>query len=251
MSTPSERHRFRRCATIWAALILTGASMALAATALRDRGLFTVERRVESIRAEPDGEKLGTLLKGAEVEEVERDGEWVCIRVEAWIWGPSLEGFEAEEEEDVGQTVKSEVTPVDRLDHRQPRHALRVELNRVRTAISDRYGIFYGISLNPDLKQVVVRFRVEEVSREALEQHQMGVQADLLEILRGEVEFESIRVETNRCDGTGSVGLEIAITSVGAILPPGEGDVQRWKGLTRRSSDGGETWSGPAIQVGN
>jgi len=249
MSAPFERHHFHRSAAIWAAVILTGASVSLAATALRARGIFAVERRVESIRAEPDGEKLGTLLKGAEVEEVERDGEWVRVRVEAWIWGPSLEGFQAEEEEEEGEIAKDEATPAARLDHRQPRSALTVELNRVRALIGERYGLFYGISLDPNARQVVVRFRVEGITREALEQRQMGVQADLLEILRGEVEFDSIRVETNRGDGTGSVGLEIAITPVGEMLPPGKGEVPQWMRVTRRSSDGGDTWSGPAIQV--
>ena len=246
MSAPSLRNGVHSPVTIWVAMILAGASMALAAAGLRDRGLLTVERRVESIRSEPDGEKLGTLLKGAEVEELERDGKWVRIRVEAWMWGPSLAGFEEEEE---GKTEESEVTPVTRLERREPRAVLPVELNRVRTLINDKYGFFYGISLNDDLQQIVVRFRVEAITREALEQCQMGVQTDLLEILREKVDFGSIRVETNRPDGTGSVGLEIAITSVPDIRPPGEATTAQWKSCTRLSSDGGDSWSGPASQV--
>jgi len=246
MSAPSLRHSVHIPVTIWTAVILAGASITLAAVGLRDRGSFTVERRVESIRSEPDGEKLGTLLKGAEVEEVERDGKWVRIQMEAWIWGPSLAGFVEEGEV---ETEESEATPVTRLERRQPRPALPVELNRVKALINDRYGLFYGISLNNDLQQVVVRFRIEALAREALEQRQMGVQADLLEILGEEVDFRSIRVETNRPDGTGSVGLEIAITSVPDIRPPAEATMAQWKSRTRLSSDGGDSWNGPSSQI--
>lgn len=244
MPIPSLRSRVRSPVTIWAAVILAGVSMAMAAVELRDRGSFTVERRVETIRSEPDGEKLGTLLEGAEVEELERDGDWVRVRVEAWIWGPSLAGF-VEEEEEEAEPEESDVTSVARAERRQPRAALPTELNRIRTLLNDKYGLFYGISLNRDGPQIVVRFRVEAITREVLEQRQMGVQAELLEVLRGQVEFGSIRVETNRPDGTGSVGVEIATTSVPDIRPPGEATTAQWKSRTRLSSDGGDTWIGP------
>ena len=44
-------------------------------------------------------------------------------------------------------------------------------------------GDFYGISLDKDLQQLVVRFRVRNISREVLEIRQMRVQRDEVDVL--------------------------------------------------------------------
>jgi|SRR5690625_87478 len=44
----------------------------------------------ESLRAEPAGSEIATLISGAELELGERDGRWQEVRVEGWIWAPSV-----------------------------------------------------------------------------------------------------------------------------------------------------------------
>ena len=43
----------------------------------------------ENFRASPNGEKIGVLLKGAELKEIQSEGKWVKVTVEGWIYKPS------------------------------------------------------------------------------------------------------------------------------------------------------------------
>lgn len=45
---------------------------------------------VENLRKEPNGEKIGTLSKGAEFFKIDEQGEWIKVRLEGWVWGPSI-----------------------------------------------------------------------------------------------------------------------------------------------------------------
>ena len=125
---------------------------------------------------------------------------------------------------------------------------LRVEdrLNdEVRELIDAEFGRFYGMSRDPDLNQVKIRFRVRQIETEALERRQMRVQHAVLVLLADDVEIESLRVVTNRADGTGEVGAEVVITKVDDIRRVEGEDLTLWRQVTRRSSDGGKTWTGP------
>lgn len=194
-----------------------------------DAGVLTVEKSIENFRDAPKGRKLGTLLEGTQVERISQEGRWVRFRVEGWVWGPSLEGFEEEEE------------PTAAID--APRVPLQDNLPRIKRLIDDKYGVFYGVNLDEIMARLIVRFRVRSIEREALERRQMAVQLGVLEILAGEVEFDSIRIENNRPDGSGPVGTEMAETGVDDIRRYAEGTTAPWKARTRISSDGGETWS--------
>ncbi|MFH1570730.1 MAG: hypothetical protein ABIL09_22250 [Gemmatimonadota bacterium] len=229
----------RRALAASLALALVAGGVTAAATSLRGRAARAVDRRVENIRDKPKGEKIGTLLQGAEVEELERDGKWVRFRLEGWIWGPSLQGF-AESEAGEGAAAGE---GGEGLDQRQPRAALQVKVPQIKDLVGGRYGVFYGVSLDRDLRQLVVRFRVRDLSPDALEARQRGVQSDLVELLAGEVEFESVRVETNRPDGSGAVGAEVAVTPVTYIGDPERQSPEEWRSRTRLSHDGGQTWS--------
>ena len=44
----------------------------------------------ENLRAEPNGDVIARLLEGALLTEVERDGAWVHVRREGWVWARSL-----------------------------------------------------------------------------------------------------------------------------------------------------------------
>lgn len=212
-----------------AAAVVLGTSLALLAARRQEEGSLVVETREEEIYDGPDGAKIGTLLKGVQVKKLDQEGKWVHLQVEGWIWGPALEGF----------TGESAPAPAPG----SPRPPLQEHLPKIKRLINETYGVFYGLSLDADLQQVVVRLRVKDIGREALERRQMGVQREVLAILAGKLEFEGIRVESNRPDGSGQVGIEIAQTSAEAIRRYAQGQVEEWKAHTRLSVDGGKTWS--------
>ncbi len=226
------------------AVPVAGATLAIGVDDLLGARRLEVEKPVENIRSSPNGEQIGTLVKGIEVEELEREGKWVRINVEGWIWGPSLRGFEP------GEEVVERLREPDRKEEQSAREPLvrrpaRATLHR-HTAAAERvidpeFGDFYGISLDPDLGELVIRFKVSGISREALEVRQMRVQREVVRALEGEdLQFKSVRIETNRPDGSGEVGVEVAVTKR-ADVDSGD-DVARWKGRTRMSTDGGKTW---------
>ena len=205
-------------------------TFAVLAAKVQDRdGGIAVKSSVENFRDAPNGKRLGTLLENTEIEKISQEGKWVRFRVEGWIWGPSLEGFEMQ------TAVEETVEP-------PPTMPLQDNLPRIKRFVNDRHGLFYGVSLDEDLGRLTVRFRVRDLEREALERRQMAVQAGVLDILGSKIVFSTIRIETNRPDGSGEVGAEIAETSVSHVRQLAGGTVELWKEQTRISSDGGETW---------
>ena len=69
----------------------------------------------------------------------------------------------------------------------------------------------------------------------------MRVQHAVWELLREDVEFESLRVETNRPDGSGEVGVEQAVAEVADIRRVKGEDFRLWRqhhpALLRRRRD--------------
>ena len=205
-------------------------TFAVLAAKARDREVkIVVKSSVENFRDAPNGKRLGTILENVEIERISQEGKWVRFRVEGWIWGPSLEGWKMD-------------TETEEHDDPPPRMPLQDNLPRLKRFVNDKYGLFYGVSIDEDLDRLVVRFRVRDLEREALERRQMAVQAGVLDILDGKIEFTTIRIETNRPDGSGEVGAEIAETSVSHIRQLADGTTESWKEHTRISSDAGETW---------
>jgi hypothetical protein len=217
--------------TFLAVGLVVAFTVAVLAAKVRDRDDgIVVKSSVENFRDAPNGKRLGTLLENVEIEKISQEGKWVRFRVEGWIWGPSLEGFEIE-------------TAIDEADDAPPAMPLQDNLPRIKRFVNDRHGLFYGVSLDEDLGRLAVRFRVRDLEREALERRQMAVQAGVLDILDNKIEFSTIRIETNRPDGSGEVGAEIAETAVSHVRQLANGTVEGWKEQTRTSSDGGETWN--------
>jgi hypothetical protein len=239
--------RRRLTASLYRALLavpVAGATVAIGVDDLLGARQLEVEKPVENIRSSPNGEQIGTLVKGVEVEELEQEGKWVRINVEGWIWGPSLRGFEPGEEavdrprETGRKEKKSTREPAVRRPPRATLHRHTAEASRI---IDPEFGDFYGISLDHDLGRLVVRFKVTGISREALEVRQMRVQREVVRGLEdADLEFKSVRIETNRPDGTGEVGVEVAVTKRADI--DAEDDVDKWKTRSRISTDGGKTW---------
>ena len=77
---------------------------------------------------------------------------------------------------------------------------------------------------------------------DALRRNQMDIQRELLRALAGKLAFAQVRVESNRADGTGRVGAEIAATGVADLRQLAPADTAGWKRVTRISHDGGATW---------
>ena len=205
------------------------AALALGAVAakLRSAPTFVVEASVENFRDAPNGTKLGTLLAGTEIESIGEEDQWVRFRVEGWVWGPSFEGYVSEDDRDA---PKEEPIP-----------PLQDERPRIKELVNDRYGVFYGVGLDEDMGQLWLRFRVRDIEREAWERRAFAVQRGASELLQGRVEFSEIRIETNRPDGSGEVGLYIAATAADDLARAGD-DWAAWRQHTRFSTDGGETW---------
>ena len=236
-SNVGNRGRRLRISSVGLAIVLAATSLALAAK-LTSRALTVSRSGGENVRKTQNGDKIGTLLEGATVEVLEQDGSWVRFRLEGWIWGPSLDGFQEDEEEE-----EEVAGPVRGRESREARPALQIHLAEVKKLINDDYGVFYGMSIDKDLSQLVVRLRVRNITREALERRQMAVQREVVGILESSVEFTSVRIETNRPDGSGQVGVELAVNEVDDIDVDGDETLKEWKQHTRLSSDSGKTWS--------
>ncbi|MBN98276.1 MAG: hypothetical protein CME16_03365 [Gemmatimonadetes bacterium] len=207
-----------------------GCGLGVLGAKVQEVGVFTVKKSVENFRAGPDGQKLGTLLEGAEIERISQEGKWIRFRVEGWIWGPSLAGFEEEKEE-----LDLAKKPPEQLP-------LQEELPRIKRMINDTYGVFYGIHLDKIARRLVMRYRIRGIDREDLQHRQMAVQHELVKLLQGKLDFASVRIENNRPDGSGQVGIEIAETRVEDILRYARGEMGDWRVNTRISRDGGKTW---------
>lgn len=50
-----------------------------------------VKPESENIRTQPNGDKLGVLLKNVPVKLIEEKGSWSKVQIEAWIYTPSLQ----------------------------------------------------------------------------------------------------------------------------------------------------------------
>ncbi len=260
MSTEAEQTRMLyhpkatsviRCrpGVAWLVSLVCCTSLTAMGAALQESGVLVVEKPEENIRSAPNGQKIGTLFKGAEIEKIGEDGKWIRFRMEGWVWGPSLEaGVESpmQTSEAPAQEAKSPAG----LVTRKPRSAIQVNLSQVRELVNESFGVFYSMNHDKELLQLIVRFRLEEkVGRDILERRQAVIQAQLFELFADGIEFNSIRVETNRPDGSGQVGVEIAVTDVAdfvevdRVADVDDDLLSQWKGKSRISTDAGATWS--------
>ena len=233
-------------ATGWIALVLVlGSSLVAVGAKLQLQRWLVLEKKEENIRSAPEGEKVALLLEGARVEELEREGKWVKVRLEGWIWGPSFEDYTPAKRSRSRPVLEAaEGTEEEVEEDREVRLPLQEKLPRIRHFIDEEYGVFYGLGLEEITERLVVRFRVKNIDRLGLERRQMAIQFRVLEELQeAELTFGTVRIESNRPDGSGQVGTEIAETSVADIRLYGEGEVETWRAHSRLSTDGGETWS--------
>jgi hypothetical protein len=210
-------------------LVLASGLAALAQQQLRE-GMLRLQTSVENFRDEPNGRKLGTLVEGTEIEKIAQDGKWVRFRVEGWVWGPSLEGFVEEK------------PPAPTSAEAAPRQPLQDAVPRAKRLINESFGTFYGLNLDADLNVLRVRFRVGDIGAEKLARRQLAVQKQVWDLVRDEIAVAAVRVETNRADGSGAVGAEMAECKVEALKNLKADEIEKWRAATRFSRDGGKTW---------
>jgi len=210
------------------ALVLASGLVVLAQQQLRE-GMLRLETSVENFRDAPNGRKLGTLAEGTEIEKIAQEGNWVRFRVEGWVWGPSLEGFVEEKQPESAASA-------------EPRRPLQDARPRAKRLINESYGTFYGLNLDADLNVLRVRMRVGDIGAEKLERRQLVVQKKVWDLVRDEIDIVAVRVETNRADGSGAVGLVMAESKVEILKSIEMDEIEQWRKVTRFSNDGGRTW---------
>lgn len=223
---------FSKTPLIWAGALIVCSVLVVFAQQLRS-GLVRVGTSVENFRDAPNGRKLGTLDEGVEIEQIAQDGKWVRFRVEGWVWGPSLEGF-------VEEQPRQERAPVP-----APRLPLQDAMPRIKRLINEDYGTFYGLHIDADLEILRVRLRVGDIGEERLRARQRAIMERVWALVGQEFEepIRSVRVESNRADGSGAVGAVLAECGVDVL--EGEGfDAAAWQAATRFSNDAGQTWEG-------
>ena len=223
-------YQFSKRQLIWVCTLVFCAGLAVAQQ-LRE-GTLRVQESVENVRDAPNGRKFGTLLEGTEIEEISRDGKWVRFRVEGWIWGPSLEGF-------IEERPREEVAAAQPA----PRLPLQDAMPRAKRLVNEQYGTFYGLHIDSDLELLRIRLRVGDIGRERLRVRQRVVMKAIWDMVGGELDepINRVRIETNRADGSGAVGIIYAECPVEA-LEVEELSEEEWMGTVRISEDGGQSW---------
>ena len=182
--SPWSRRQARAVWAVVGAIALTGFAL------WGGDGMWRVTVESENLRESPNGKKIGTLLEGAALDTLEVDGRWVRVRVEGWVWGPSLDGFEAAREKPEPKSeTKAEQPPLLRL------------IPKIKRMVNAEYGTFYGLHWDGDFKRLRLRLRIEDIGPEALEVRQEALHHLLLAEVGESVAFEEVDVASNRPDG--------------------------------------------------
>ena len=213
-------------------VILTVGSLGVWSQAVMLEGKMRVESSVENLRLEPNGSKIGTMSEGTEVDLIAQEGNWVRVRVEGWMWGPSLDGFI----EEVGTTQLEQKTsePVDPLVEILP---------RLRRLVNEDFGKFYGLNIDKDLRLLRIRLRVGNIGVDRLIARQCKLMYTVWDLVGDNIDVDAIRVESNLPDGNSTVGKVIAETSVRKLSRATDESVEEWITISKFSSNEGKSWA--------
>ena len=90
-------------------LVLTGL---LVPSTLAAQSVATVNTDQENLRQEPEGTLLARVLQGTEMTVVGEQGRWRQVRLEGWIWAPSVRstnrnGYDLEVSSDGGENLRA------------------------------------------------------------------------------------------------------------------------------------------------
>ena len=114
---------------------------------------------------------------------------------------------------------------------------------RAKRLVNEQYGTFYGLHIDADLELLRIRVRVGDIGRERLRVRQRVVMKAIWDMVGGELNepISRVRIETNRADGSGAVGIIYAECPV-ETLEVEELSEEEWMGTVRISEDGGQSW---------
>lgn len=90
-------------------LILTGF---LVPSTLTAQSVATVSADQENLRQDPQGTRLASVMQGTEMTVLEGQGQWRQVRLEGWIWAPSVRstnrnGYDLEVSADGGENLRA------------------------------------------------------------------------------------------------------------------------------------------------
>lgn len=90
-------------------LILTGF---LVPSTLAAQSVATVSADQENLRQDPQGTRLASVMQGTEMTVLEEQDQWRQVRLEGWIWAPSVRstnrnGYDLEVSADGGENLRA------------------------------------------------------------------------------------------------------------------------------------------------
>ena len=81
---------FKRIVILMISLYLSATPLAFSSTLKTTPSKASLKEEKENFRISPNGKKIGVLFKDTQMDVLERRGRWVRIRVEGWMYAPSL-----------------------------------------------------------------------------------------------------------------------------------------------------------------
>lgn len=84
----------------------------LVPSTLGAQSVATVSADQENLRQEPQGTRLASVMQGTEMTVLEEQGQWRQVRLEGWIWAPSVRstnrnGYDLEVSADGGENLRA------------------------------------------------------------------------------------------------------------------------------------------------
>lgn len=84
----------------------------LVPSTLAAQSVATVSAEQENLRQDPQGTRLASVMQGTEMSVLEEQGQWRQVRLEGWIWAPSVRstnrnGYDLEVSADGGENLRA------------------------------------------------------------------------------------------------------------------------------------------------
>jgi len=133
-----------------------------------------VKVKKENLRKSPNGEKIGELVSGSQVEILEKQSNWTKVQVSAWIWSGSLaadstqvEGFQIRVSHMLFKTQADAQKAMDRLSKGDAFESVARELSidRITANKGGDLGLFGRGDLMPEFETVAFALKVNEISK--------------------------------------------------------------------------------------
>ncbi|NQT24622.1 peptidylprolyl isomerase [candidate division KSB1 bacterium] len=137
-------------------------------------GKVYVKVKKENLRQSPNGEKIGELVSGSQVEVLEKRANWTKVQVTAWVWDGSLDadstqvdGFQIRVSHILVQSEASAQLVQDRLSKGDAFEAVAREISTDKgsAAKGGDLGLFGRGDLMPEFEKTAFALKVGQVSK--------------------------------------------------------------------------------------